>query len=101
MARRVIWSLQAADDLQAIAECIERDSPHYASAVVDKITRVARSLPEQPLMGRKVPELGRNDIRERFVFSYRVIYQIRTNAIIVVNVVHGRRLYEPDRAWLD
>ena len=95
MAGRVIWSVEAVDDLQSIAEYIERDSSHYASAVVDKIVALTRNLPDYPRLGRIVPELQRDDIRERFVYSYRVIYQIRAEEIIVVNVIHGRRLYEP------
>jgi len=95
MAQRVIWSVEAVDDLRSIAEYIERDSPHYAAAVVDKIIALARALPSQPRLGRIVPELERDDIRERFVYSYRVIYQQRADAIVVVNVIHGRRLYHP------
>ena len=101
MAQRVIWSLEAAEDLEAIAEYIERDSPHYAVAVVEKITTLARSLPAYPRMGRKVPEFDRDDLRERFVYSYRVIYQIREEVIVVVNVIHGRRLYPPETDRLD
>lgn len=101
MAQRVIWSLEAADDLQAIVEYIERDSPRYAVAVAEKVTTLTRSLPEHPRMGRQVPELERDDIRERFVFNYRIIYQIREHAIVVVNVIHGRRLYEPDTSRFD
>jgi plasmid stabilization system protein ParE len=99
MAQRVIWSLEAAEDVEAIAEYIERDSPRYAAVVVEKITTLVRSLPMFPRMGRKVPEFDRDDLRERFVYSYRVIYQIRAQTIVVVNVIHGRRLYvlEPDR----
>ena len=41
MARRVIWSRVAANDLQSIAEYIERDSPSYAAAVTDKILTLA------------------------------------------------------------
>jgi len=63
---------------------------------VEKITTLARSLPAYPRMGRKVPEFDRDDLRERFVYSYRVIYQIREEAIVVVNVIHGCRLYPPD-----
>jgi len=96
MAQRVIWSLEAVEDLEAIAEYIERDSPHYAAAVVEKIATLARSLPTHPRMGRKVPEFDLDNIRERFVYSYRVIYQIRDESITVVNVIHGRRLYPPE-----
>ncbi len=101
MARRVIWSLEAAEDVEAIAEYIERDSPRYAAAVVGKIVALTRSLPEYPRMGRKVPELDRDDIRERFVYSYRLIYRIREEVIVVVNVIHGRRLYQPDADRFD
>jgi plasmid stabilization system protein ParE len=43
-----------------------------------------------------LPEHARPDVRERFVFSYRVIYQIRDDALVIVNVIHGRRPYAPD-----
>jgi len=100
MAQRLIWSVAAADDLHSIAEYIARDSPRYAEAVADKILALTRSLPRHPRLGRVVPEFGREDVRERFVFSYRVIYQVRQDAIVIVNVIHGRRLYSPDAAGL-
>jgi toxin ParE1/3/4 len=96
MAQPVVWSAAALDDLQDIAEFIERDSAHYAEAVVDKIVALARDLPNFPMRGRVVPELGRDDVRERFVFSYRVVYWVRADALVVVNVIHGHRLYEPE-----
>lgn len=96
MAFRVIWSGEAADDLQAIAEYIERDSPRYAAAVVGKITALTRSLPKYPRLGRIVPEFEREDIRERLMFSYRIVYQICENTILIVNVIHGRRQYGRD-----
>ncbi|HEX7029396.1 MAG TPA: type II toxin-antitoxin system RelE/ParE family toxin [Gammaproteobacteria bacterium] len=93
MAYRVIWTVEAVDDLQAIAEYIERDAPHYASAVVDKILAITRTLPDHPQMGRVVPEFEQVDVRERFVFSYRVVYQVKGDEIRVLNVIHGSRLY--------
>ena len=100
MAHRVTWSQAAADDLQAIAEYIEHDSPHYAASVVDKITILTRSLPDHPYLGRVVPEFERDDIRERFAFSYRVVYQVREDVILVVNIIHGRQQYDPESARL-
>jgi plasmid stabilization system protein ParE len=43
-------------------------------------------------MGRVVPEIGQKNIRERFVYSYRVIYRIELELILVVAVIHGSRL---------
>ncbi|MGH8398892.1 MAG: type II toxin-antitoxin system RelE/ParE family toxin [Gammaproteobacteria bacterium] len=101
MAYRVIWSDEASDDLKAIAEYIERDSPRYAAAVVDKITALTRNLPKFPRLGRAVPELEREDIRERFMFSYRIVYQLREDSILIVNVIHGRRQYRHDVSILN
>lgn len=98
MAQKVIWSQAASDDLQGIVAFIERDSPRYAAAVADKIVRLARALPQFPRIGRMVPEYGRDDIRERFVYSYRLMYQISDDAIVVLAIIHGRQHYEPDPA---
>ena len=45
-------------------------------------------------MGRIVPELNDPDIREIFVYSYRLIYQIEDGTIVFVAVVYGKRLLE-------
>ena len=34
-------------------------------------------------------------IRERFVYSYRLIYRVEDHEVLIVAVVHGRRLLEP------
>jgi toxin ParE1/3/4 len=41
-----------------------------------------------------VPELGDEKIRERFVYSYRVVYQMQATRILIVAVIHGSRLIE-------
>lgn len=94
MARQVEWSPEALEDLELIAEYIERDSPFYASAVVSKLVDTARGLPELPEMGRVVPELGVDFLRERFVYSYRLIYRVDPERILVLAVIHGKRLLE-------
>ena len=57
MDHRVTWSPEALDDVEAIAEYIERDSPVYARAVVQKILATTRKLQRFPRAGRTVPEL--------------------------------------------
>lgn len=93
------WSPEAAEDVESIAEYIARDSEFYAQSVVMKILVVARQVTEHPLIGRVVPELNDESIRERFVYSYRLIYRIEKNAILIVAVIHGKRLLEnvPER----
>lgn len=60
----VRWSPEATEDLVAIAEYIARDSGFYARAVVTEILSVSRSIGEFPLIGRIVPEIGDERIRE-------------------------------------
>ena len=38
-----------------------------------------------------VPEFGDQEIREIVVYSYRVIYRIQTEELIIVAIVHGKR----------
>lgn len=70
MDYRVTWSPEAVEDLESIAEYIERDSLFYARSVVSKILEASRNINEFPLIGRIVPELGDENIRERFIYSY-------------------------------
>jgi addiction module RelE/StbE family toxin len=90
----VKWSPEAIEDLEAIAEYIARDSEYYARAVVTEILSASRKAGEFPLIGRIVPEIGNENIRERFVYSYRLIYQIRSEEIVIAAVMHGKRLLE-------
>ena len=92
MDYQIKWSPEAIEDVEAIAEYISRDSEFYARAVVSKILELARRLPEFPEAGRAVPELGDENIRERFVYSYRLIYRVERQRILIVAVIHGRRL---------
>ncbi len=91
---KVVWSPEAVEDIRLIAEYIERDSGFYSRAVVRKILDVSRSIINLPLRGRVVPEVGDDNIRELFVYSYRVIYQIQKSQILIVAVIYGKRLFE-------
>lgn len=94
MDLEVRWSPEATEDLEAIAEYIARDSEYYARAVVTEILSVSKSIGEFPMTGRMVPEIGDEHIRERFVYSYRFVYRVESNRILIVGVIHGKRLLE-------
>lgn len=94
MAAEVVWSQASLDDIDAIAEYIHRDSPYHAQRVVEALLTLGDSIGEQPLIGRIVPELGDERVRERFLYSYRLIYELRERRIEMLAVIHGRRLLE-------
>lgn len=88
----IVWSPQAIDDLDAICEYIARDSPQYACVVAQRIIDVVEAIPSHPLAGSIVPEFGIDELRERFLHSYRIIYRIRDEQIDLVTICHGSRL---------
>jgi toxin ParE1/3/4 len=90
MAWRVRWGAPALEDLIAAAEYIARDSRHYAAALVRDARGAARSLDHFAERGRSLPQLGPN-VRELFVQSYRLIYEVRENTVDIVAFVHGAR----------
>jgi plasmid stabilization system protein ParE len=95
MARGLVWSPEAIEDIESIASYIERDSAWYAKAVASKIVETAETIPQHPELGRIVPEIGDVSIRERFLYSYRIIYRLDAERILVVAVIHGSRLLQP------
>src|ERR1051325_2219063 len=96
MAYEVEWSPRAVEDVEAIALYITADSTSYAAAVVKKIIDTARNLSYFPFAGRVVPEFGEENIREKLVYSYRIIYRIQDETITIAAVIHGKRLLELD-----
>ena len=93
MARRLVWSPEAVEDLESVGTYIERDSAHYARSVVSRIVSTAESIPDNPMMGREVPEMRDSSIRERFVHRYRVIYRVESERVLVAPVIHGSRQF--------
>ncbi|MCL5278440.1 MAG: type II toxin-antitoxin system RelE/ParE family toxin [Planctomycetes bacterium] len=94
---QVRWTPQAADDLDAIAEFIGRDSPHFAALFVADILQTVDRLTDFPESGRMVPEIGERNIREIILGSYRIIYRLHREAVEVLTVHHGARLLDPER----
>jgi toxin ParE1/3/4 len=94
MAARVSWSQRAVSDLETIASYIAEDSPAYASAVVKSIVHRTKSLSEFPRSGRRVPEFDDENLRELIVYSYRVIYQVRAEQVLIAAIVHGKRILQ-------
>lgn len=90
----VVWSPEALEDVEAIADYIARDSVFYAGAVVEKMLSAAAGLNQFPESGRVVPEFNQPELRERFVYSYRLICRIDPTRILVTAVIHGKRLLD-------
>jgi toxin ParE1/3/4 len=91
MARRVVWSYDAASDLEALAEYIAKDSPYYAAAFVRDVRDASRSLDRFSERGRMVPEVSDAKVRELFVKAYRLIYAVEPKRVVILGLIHGKR----------
>ena len=85
MAQEVKWTEAAWNDLEEVADYIVRDSPRYTAAFVRETRGAARSLARLAERGRVVPEFDDPSIRELFVRSYRLIYQVTERIVYIVN----------------
>lgn len=89
----VRWTDQAADDVRAIREFIERDSPRYGRLVAERLFDATQRLEVFPLSGRIVPELGRDDVREIILGEYRIVYRLKGETALLVTVFRSSRLF--------
>lgn len=94
MAHRVDWSRRALRDLESIAEYIAADSPTYAGIVVKNVVNQTKTLAKFPRAGRKVPEFDDENIRELLIYSYRIIYRLQADTVMIAAVIHGKRILQ-------
>jgi plasmid stabilization system protein ParE len=89
------WTDRALADLDAIADFIAAESPAAAERWVQELMATAERAALAPYAGRRGPELARDDVREVFKSSYRIIYRTREDSIEILSVFEGHRLF-PD-----
>jgi len=82
------WTENSKNDLVSIAEFIAKDSVKYAQITVKEIRLATQNLKYFPKIGRKVPEINDDRIREIIHKNYRVIYWIKENQTIDILTVH-------------
>ncbi len=92
---KVLWSEAAAEQVEAMRNFIACDSRRNADRVAERILQSGERVGHWPEAGSIVPELDRTDIREVFEYSCRIIYQIRTDHVVVLAVIHGARRLPP------
>lgn len=87
----VKWSKIAIDDLRGIYDYISKDSVVYAKKVINEIINKTDYLEEYHNIGRAVPELSNERIRELMIYSYRMIYQVENGDVEILTLVHSRK----------
>ena len=86
----------AVDQAREIAQYIALDKPTVAEQWIDEIFMSVERLKEFPESGRVVEEIKRSEIREIVHGSFRVIYKIKGNEILVLLVKRDRQKLRKD-----
>jgi addiction module RelE/StbE family toxin len=86
MKLRVVWGRRAANDLDAIAEFISKDSKAAARRVVQYIRKSAVILRESPRLGRASLDGKRELILSRY--PYILVYEVSDDEVRILAVFH-------------
>lgn len=85
------WTEPAREDLRQIHGFIARDSSAYATRLIMRIEKAVDGVRRFPLAASRVAEWDRDDLREIFVASYRVIFRVAETTIEIITVIHSAR----------
>ena len=88
---KLIWTDPSIADLRAVRDYIARDSDYYAADLVEQVVLSVEKLLRFPKLGRVVPEVQDENIRELFHQNYRIIYRIAGERTEILTIIHGSR----------
>jgi toxin ParE1/3/4 len=91
---RIVWSLFAIEDREAIFSYIEADSPRAAARVDDAIEAQIELLAATPEIGRVGRVAGTRELVIQRT-PYIVAYRIEAAVVRVLRVLHGAQMW-PD-----
>lgn len=87
----IYLSDEAKANLKEIKSYIAKDSKVSAARFIKRIRATIQSLKRFPEAGSWLPEFDRDDLREVFIGSYRIIYQICDREVCVLKITHGAK----------
>jgi toxin ParE1/3/4 len=88
---KIIWSPTARTKIKEILEYVAEDNSDAALTLIDQFEAKVEKLKENPELGRVLPELKNDKIRELVVHkNYGVIYEINPDIIEILTVRHFR-----------
>jgi toxin ParE1/3/4 len=89
--RRVVWSQQASDALDAAVAYIAEESRPAARRVLEEALAAAASLDTLSERGTIAPEISDPAVRQLLVQRYRLLYEVAGDEVQVVAFLHQRQ----------
>ncbi len=89
---QINWTDLAKSDIQNILDFLAPQSEAYAKIQIQRIFEKVDLLEKLPRIGRVVPELEYDNVREILVGPYRVVYHVVSdNRIDILTIHHSAR----------
>jgi addiction module RelE/StbE family toxin len=89
---KILWTKLALNRIEEIANYIAEDNPSASQKWKREVYQKTQNLRSFPKMGRMVPEVNRDEVREIFYGNYRIIYRIEPKRVSILTVRHGKQL---------
>lgn len=93
MTRPVRWTTRASAQLQEAVTYLEKARPGTGLSFVDQVEAILQVASDHPGVFPRVPDVLGNEVRRGLVrrYGYWIIYEKRTEDILVLSVWHGAR----------
>ena len=85
----VVIAESALQDLEEILEYISIDSPNNATNFLNEIIQSISKLEHFKYLGRRVPSITDESVRELIFGYYRIVYILKNPRLIIVVAVHN------------
>ena len=93
---RIIWTEPALQDLDKIADYISLDKPAAARRFVQRVFERIERPATHPKSGPVPAELKDTQYRQLAIPPVRIFYRARNDAVYIVYVMRGERLFRND-----
>lgn len=88
---KIIWSPLAIDRASEIVDYITQDKP-AAEKWINTVFSKVEKLKSSPEIGRILPEIKNNQLRELIYGNYRIIYRIEKKQISILTIRHVKQI---------
>ena len=85
------WSKLATADYDSLLNYYQEIAPKFAIILAKKIYFLIDNLKKFPRIGRIIPEMENENLREIIYRNFRIIYRIKGNDIEIVRIIHSSR----------
>ena len=85
---QINWTDSANNDINNIIDFLAKQSPAFAKIQIQRIFDKTKLLETLPRLGRVVPELEYENVREILIGPYRIVYHIVSDKRIDILAIH-------------